>query len=220
MKPFSCKISLQIAAVWFLGIIMSAIFCGVIFAAVQQDLRQSANDPQIEAAEDIAAVLDKGQQPSAFDADPTQRVDIAKSLSPFILIYNLQGKPLASSGELNGATPSIPLSALQASTSQDKESIFSRLRSLRASGEDKENRITWQPQSGVRSALVITSFTSNGGGYVVAGRSLREVEQREDHILKIIVAGLSAIIFVWTVAISLLYFLPGKWRKILRNANP
>jgi hypothetical protein len=59
---------------------------------------------------------------------------------------------------LDGKTPLPPLGVLD---------------SVRRSGED---RITWQPAPGVRQAIVVTRFQH---GFVLAGRSLRLVEQRE-----------------------------------------
>ncbi|MCA1553286.1 MAG: hypothetical protein LC737_02800 [Chloroflexi bacterium] len=37
----------------------------------------------------------------------------------------------------------------------------------------------WQPRNGVRSAIAVMH---SNGGYVIAGRSLREVEQQESRI--------------------------------------
>ncbi len=133
--------------------------CGVstlIYGCVQQALRQDANDPQIQMAEDAAAALNNGS--SVASLLPSARLDIAHSLAPFLLIYDEAGKPVAGSGQLGDSLPSDPLGALQAA---------------RSSGE---NRVTWQPRSDVRIASVVVPFA---GGYVVAGRSLREVERRE-----------------------------------------
>lgn len=194
---------------WGTGFALLTILSGMIYATVQQDLRQSANDPQIQAAEDVAASIDKGSDPSSFDVAQNDRVDIAKSLSPYAFIYDTQGKVLAATGELNGEVPSIPLPALQASTEQN-ENFFQRLR--RDGGEDRENRLTWQPELGVRSAIVVVPFAANGGGYVVAGRSLREVEFREDHTLKIVVLGWFLMMSIWTLFFALWFLLHKHYR--------
>ena len=43
--------------------------CGICYVAVQQTLRQSANDPQIQMAEDAAAALAKGEKPEGVKAE-------------------------------------------------------------------------------------------------------------------------------------------------------
>ena len=64
----------------------------------------------------------------------------------------------ALSGLLNGQMPDYPKGALNSS---------------RQSGE---NRVTWQPNSTVRVASVVVPYNN---GFVMAGRNMREVEQRE-----------------------------------------
>ena len=123
---------------------------GLIYAVGQQDLRQSADDPQIQMAEDAAAKLAGGQQVQSIV--PTEKVDIAKSLAPYIIVFDATGKPIASSAQLDGQTPTIP------------PGVFDYVR------QHGEDRITWQPQPGVRSAVVVTQFQGPNSGFVVAGR--------------------------------------------------
>lgn len=52
-----------------------------------------------------------------------------------------------------------------------------------------QNRVTWQPEPRVRSAAVTVPFGGAQPGYVLAGRSLREVEQREDNLLLLALLG-------------------------------
>jgi hypothetical protein len=75
-----------------------------------------------------------------------------------MIIYDADGKVAASSVQLDGKTPSLP------------DGVLDSTRQL------GENRITWQPRDGVRIASVIVSYP---GGYVLAGRNMREVEVRE-----------------------------------------
>ncbi|MFZ2804370.1 MAG: hypothetical protein WA001_04040 [Patescibacteria group bacterium] len=134
----------------------------MVYIVVQQGLRQSANDPQIQLAEDAATAIEQGKQPSDFL--PTQTIDIATSLAPFVTVYDDNGQPVVTSGNLKEAPPTLPAGVLDY---------------VKAHGED---RITWQPQPGVRIAAVITRVTSGLPGYVLAGRSLREVETRESEL--------------------------------------
>jgi hypothetical protein len=154
---------------WLLMAIIITGCSGLIYAVGQQDLRQSADDPQIQMAEDAAAKLAGGQQVQSIV--PTEKVDIAKSLAPYIIVFDATGKPIASSAQLDGQTPTIP------------PGVFDYVR------QHGEDRITWQPQPGVRSAVVVTQFQGPNPGFVLAGRSLREVEIREDNILHIVEIG-------------------------------
>lgn len=136
---------------------------GLVYISVQQTLRQSANDPQIQMAEDATALLNRGDALSF--VVPQQKIDLAASLAPYVIVYNEQGSPLASSGYLNDSIPVPPIGVLTHSIGE------------------KDNRVTWQPQLGVRQAVVVTHFSNTSqSGFVLAGRSLREVEKREGFI--------------------------------------
>src|SRR5579871_6624616 len=70
--------------------------------AVQQNYRQTANDPQLQLAEDAAAAWQAGQQPK--NIVPATTVDTSQSLAPFVTIINNQRQVLAS----NALEPSLP----------------------------------------------------------------------------------------------------------------
>src|SRR4051812_9606841 len=91
---------------WLVMAVMITGLVGLCYGAVQQDLRQSANDPQIQMAEDIATKLTDGQ--SLQSVVPAEKVDIAKSLAPYIIIFDGTGKPIASSAQLDGQIPTLP----------------------------------------------------------------------------------------------------------------
>jgi hypothetical protein len=161
----------------------------IVYGAVQQDLRLSANDPQIQLSEDIATSLAGGKDPRALVAEDT--VDMAASLSPFVIVLDESGKPLASSAQLDGQTPLPPTGVLD----------YARA--------NKQDRFTWQPRPGVRSAAVVTYYRSDtGSGFVLAGRSLREVERREDGILEVVLLGLCLSLAATLVAAAAASYLP------------
>ncbi len=145
--------------VWLPFAVAITAFCALVYVTAQQSLRQGANDPQIQMAEDAAAALDRGVSRDV--AVPKEQVEFSTSLAPFLVLYDANGKPVAGSGLLNGELPEYPVGALQAS---------------KASGE---NRVTWQPTGSVRIASVVVPYKD---GFVVAGRSLREVENRQAQI--------------------------------------
>ena len=147
----------DVVRIWLPFAVVATAFCGLVYSTVQQVQRHNADDPQIQMAEDAAAALNRGE--NVTDVVPKTSVEISQSLAPFMVIYGADGKPIASSGLLNGQIPNYPLSALNSS---------------KASGE---NRVTWQPTNEVRVASVVAPYHD---GFVMAGRNLREVEKREN----------------------------------------
>src|SRR5713226_8813593 len=138
----------------------------VVYGAVQQDLRQGANDPQIQMAEDTAARLNAGATPDA--VVPSESIDLAYSLRPYVMVFDGPGRLVASSAQLNGQAPPFP------------PSVFEQVRN------GSQDRITWQPAPGVRGAVVAQPWR---GGFVVVGRSLRLVEERIDQLQLLIGFG-------------------------------
>jgi hypothetical protein len=170
---------------WLLIAIIVTGLSGLLYAVVQQDIRHAADDPQIQMAEDTAARLANGQQVQ--NVVPAEKVDIAKSLAPYIIVFDTTGKPIASSAQLDGQTPIIP------------SGVFDYVR------QNDEDRLTWQPQPGVRSAVVVTQFQGPNSGFVLAGRSLREVEKREDDIMQIVLLGCFAMLLVTFFASAIIF---------------
>jgi hypothetical protein len=156
---------------WLPAAVAITGLCGLGYLLAQQALRQSANDPQIQIAEDAAVALEAGDPLSSFL--PAETVAVERSLAPFIAVFSDAGDATASSGLLHGELPVLPAG------------IFDY---VRAHGED---RVTWQPEPGLRIAAVVVRFGGTEPGFVLAGRSLREVEAREDNILLLtVVAGI------------------------------
>ncbi len=147
---------------WLVLVFIITIFSGLAYLVTQQNLRQSANDPQIQISEDLAEGLANGQQLP--ETDLNNAFDISKSLSTFVVVYDDSGKPIVSTAKLNNQVPIIP------------SGIFNYVKN------HHQTRITWQPQKGVRSAIVVTRYTGTNSGYVLAGRSLREIENRETQL--------------------------------------
>jgi hypothetical protein len=145
--------------------------CLVIAVVVQQDLRQGADDPQIQMAEDAVTRLDAGVPPRTLVDGPA--VDLGASLAPFLVIYDSAGNVVATNGRLDGRAPVPPQGVLSTATQ---------------TGMD---RVTWQPRPGVRMAIVVLPWA---GGTVVAGRSLRRVEEIEANLKGLALAGAVALL--------------------------
>ena len=151
-----------------------SLICGLIYATVQQNYRQSLNDPQIQMAEDAAAKLSAGATPAVVVPDPDS-VDITHSLAPWLAIYNSDGVGIISSGDANAGVPVLPKGVFATSTWKQyaEDRITMQLPA-------DETRFSWQSGAGVRQALVMVHFDSeSGGGFAVAGRNMAELENRE-----------------------------------------
>ncbi len=146
---------------WIILAVVITGTCGVIYLAVQQDIRLSANDPQIELSEDLGRKLQNGANPKAIVSGG--QIDLSKSLATFVIVFNEKKEVVVSNAVLDGKAPTLP------------SGVFDYTKS------HSEDRVTWQPKDGVRIAAVIRYFNGkNNSGYVLVGRSLREVEKRED----------------------------------------
>ncbi|MDP3646080.1 MAG: hypothetical protein Q8R25_03255 [bacterium] len=132
--------------------------CFLVYGTVQQNYRQSLNDPQIQMAEDIGHLLGMGTEYTV--AIPANKVDIAGSLAPWVNVYDGEGNPFVGNGYLDEVLGKPPYGVLQ-----------------------DGNRVTWQPNTGARQAIVVYEVPRMESSlYVVVGRSMREVEEREGQL--------------------------------------
>lgn len=171
---------------WLPLAVVTTLLCGLVYLVVQQTLRQGANDPQIQMAEDAAAALAAGGTAEA--VLPAGNVEISSSLAPFMVIYNDAGEPLAFIGLLHGVAPHLPGGVFEYT---------------RQTGED---RVTWQPEQSVRIAAVVVAYNGVQPGFVLVGRSLREVEIRESQVEQI-----TGIAWLVTLGASLLVVATCEW---------
>ncbi len=148
--------------------VISAL-CGLIYVSVQQALRQTANDPQIQIARDSSQLLEQGKTPQ--DIIPSSQVDLSKSLNTFIIIFNDAGKPIASQAVLDGRVPTPP------------QGVFDYTKT------NKEDRVTWQPKENVIIASVVERFEGSNPGFILSGRSLEETEKRVSALGQRLLAG-------------------------------
>lgn len=147
---------------WFGYAAIITLACGIIYVTVQQDFRLSANDPQIQMAQDAAIAIDKGADPKNL-AGTNAATELSQNLSPFLVIYDPSGNIIAGTATLNGKPLKIPQGVIDY---------------IRKNGRDAAS---WQPEPGVRQAMVGVS-TAKKDYIVVAGRSLAPTEERIDRL--------------------------------------
>lgn len=137
---------------------LATAVCILVYVAVQQMYRQTANDPQVQMAHEIARELDAGLPIETVVS--SRPVDIGISLAPYVMVLDDGGRIVASSGRLHNEPRIVPVGVLD---------------TVRARGEE---RVTWQPERGVRVATVVVRRAGSTPGFVLVGRSLEESETR------------------------------------------
>ena len=160
----------------FLPIGMAIVLLsGFTFAAVQQNYRQSLNDPQLQITLDGAKILRNGGVPA--EVVPHGAIfELEDSLQPFVAVYDGAGKPMESSASLYGTPPQPPKGVFDYS---------------KANGYDT---VTWQPNPNTRIALVVR-YVEAKDEYVASGRNMKEVEARVNNLTKTFVFATIFILF-------------------------
>lgn len=161
------RIAVASVLAWLPLAALAVMAAGMVYITVQQSYRSSANDPQIQMATDARNALESGAAPESLV--PSTQLDIARSLSPFLVVYDPNGQVVAASATLHGQPLTLPAG------------VFASAKSMPV------DTITWQPEPGVRNAVAVMSYS---GGYVMAGRSLTQVELREDNLNEQVLAAL------------------------------
>lgn len=178
----------NIVRIWLPFAVVITALCGLVYLLIQQSMRMGLNDPQIQMAEDAASALNNGVTIDSVTTGP--KVEMSASLAPFIVVYDAHGKAVSGTGLLNGQLPDYPRGSLDAAK------------------QNGENRVTWQPNSNVRIASVAVPYKD---GFVVAGRNMREVENRESNAeLIAVLVGLATLIATFIVITSGEIFLAEK----------
>lgn len=147
-----------------LAVVATFLAAGAYLVA-QQKVRSDADHPQIEMARAAVADLNAGAVVNHVVGDA--QIDLGQSPRPYLIVVDPTGAVIAVSGTLNGESVTPPAG------------VFDY---VRTHGEDK---LTWQPAPGVRSAIVVARFDK---GFVIAGRSLAAAETLEQHLLQAAVA--------------------------------
>ena len=159
------------------AVIVATILFGTIYVVAQQLDRLGANEAPLRLASQVAAELREGQT-STVDAQP--HVDLSRSLAPFVVVEDAQGRATDGSGFLKGSLVSLPTGVLG---------------SAAKSGQDN---VTWQPAPGLRFATVTLRV---GDQFVSAGQSLKPSEDRDGTVRLLVGFGwlVSMLVFaaVW-----------------------
>lgn len=169
--------------IWLILAAIVTALTGLVYAGVQQNYRADANDPQTEITEEIAEAISKGAPPDQI-IPPSGGTDIKNSLSAFAMILDKDGKVVGSSAKLNDKEPVPPKAMLEEAKKQ----------------KNSRNIVTWEPEKGVRVAAVVRATKSgNDDVYVLAGKSLSEVENRIKQLTTLCLIAWIVLLFLTTL---------------------
>jgi hypothetical protein len=160
-----------------------------VYLGIFQVYRNNANDPQLEISLDASKEIPKliAQGVSVESIIQGRTLEISESVSMFFVVFDKEGKTLASSGKLKGNLP------------------VARKSILEASKKTGQNILTWEPQKDLRFAAVIRPF-ENDSGYILVARSLKNIENSIKDLMKISFVA-------WLVLLILSYVLVNFWVK-------
>jgi hypothetical protein len=168
--------------------VVTVVAAGIVY---QFALRQPANHPQVEVADAAVARLNAGANPSS--VVPANQVEIG-SPDLYVMVLDSNRKVLASSAHLDGQTVVPPAG------------VFDYAR------DHGDDRLTWQPSPGVRSAIVVEAFR---GGFVVAGRTLSDSENLEGPLVMMAIVAWLAVVVIGAIVVVMALRQPGD-RKAIR----
>jgi hypothetical protein len=159
------------------GAVIAVVTVAAAAIVYQFALTQPANHPQLEAAGAAVARLNAGANPSS--VVPANQVEIG-SPDLYVMVLDTNRTVLATSAHLNGETVVPPAGVFEY---------------VRDHGDD---RVTWQPAPGVRSAIVVEAFR---GGFVVAGRTLSDSENLEGPLVRVVIAAWLGVVVIGGVVL-------------------
>lgn len=144
------------------ALVGATLLAGAAYVNDQQSWRMMANEPQEWMAQGAA-------NDAALNATSTPvsgHVAIERDEAPYVILYDAKRNAVSGSGYLHGVLPQLP------------DGVFD------AVAHTGVNRLTWQPEAGVRQAIVILPINGGplAGGFAVSGRSLAYTEWQESQL--------------------------------------
>jgi|GEM_PF-1815001 len=167
----------------------------ILAVAYQQVLRLDADRQPTHLVSAAETQLAQGQDTSTLLTAPHSEISSniwLEGTAPFTAVYDAAGEPIAGDATLHGTLPQPP------------KGIFAYLR------EHGHHKVTWQPELGIRVALVGQHLPD--GRFVLAGQSLIRSETRE-------VQFHSLLLWIWAAMITAVFGVLGASRGRVRASR-
>lgn len=172
--------------VWLSIVGSATLVLGASYTMLHQSARLNVDDKPLSVVQEAKAKIADDVTPA--DIVPEEEIDLRNSSGVFLIITDSSKEVLASSAILDDKSPLPP------------DSVFS---DAEKAGSD---RFTWEPTGGVRLATQVLKYEENGGGFIMAGQSLKQTEERLEGYKTIAVTAWVAIV-AWTLIVL---FTPSK----------
>jgi hypothetical protein len=143
---------------WIAGAALITLAAGAAWLGFGVSLRSGGDQQPLRLATRAASRLEAG---SRLASVLPPAINMAASRAPFIMVFDRRHHVLVSSGRLSGRIPVLPGGVLAWAARH---------------GED---RITWEPQPGLREAAVIEPYGQPRLGFVLAAQSLQTISARQ-----------------------------------------
>ena len=164
------------------------ILTGMVYISGQFILRTQANDLQNQIVSDVERFLDMGADANMFSNQVPVVIE-SRSTSAYVVLYDAEASPVAGYGMLHGALPRLPAG------------VYEHAKKV------GDHRFTWQPERGVRQAVVLRYHEGVSPGFILSGRSLVQVEHN--------IGTLGTLIsLAWTFMMLATLFVAGVFVKI------
>ena len=154
-----------------------------IYFLMLHHIRASADELPLRITELLINRIEEQARPIPQSFSEFERVDMQRNQDPITMTYDSAGVMQTTNAWLHGSCPSLPRGSL----------YYAR--------KNSENRLTWQPEKGVRYAMVIVPFDYYGKkGFVAGGASLKEPEKRIASVQWLTIIAATITIFIFLVA--------------------
>jgi hypothetical protein len=156
------------------------LLSGLIYFSSQQVIRLSANEMPSLSVDTALARISIGQQLNTIL--PNIPIELSKPFGFFFSAYNEQKVLTIAQTTVRSAPVSVPSGVLDYAKSHGKD------------------RVTWQPETGIRLAIVVV-YEPRTNTYLVAGRDLTDYEHRIETLGLQILLGWGITIIATFVAV-------------------
>jgi hypothetical protein len=167
-------------ALFFPLIVLGTLVLLIMYVNDQQNIRLGANEPQEWMAHDAAVKIASGVSP--LQAVLGAPVMVMSEEAPYLIAYNAEGSTTAATGQFVGKVSVLPRGVLE----------YAR--------DHGTHRLTWEPEQGIRHAIVVVPIDSGRLGYVLSGRSLSYAQVEEQLLSERTVFGWIVLLFMSILA--------------------
>jgi hypothetical protein len=170
--------------IWLAIVGSATLIIGAAYSMVQQSTRLAADDLPLATATAVKDQLENGANPA--DVVTPRPINLRSNTNVFVIVVDSSRHVLASSATVDGQTPLPP------------QGVFDY------TDQHGTDHFTWQPVAHVRLATRVMAYgQAPNNGFVIAGQSLAQTENRIDIYTELALAAWLAML-AWTYLVLLM----------------